>query len=860
MCHWKKWIWPGILTALVLSALALWMKTDIIQDDLTAKAESALVAGGHTWANVDMEGRDAVIFGDAPSEAAQLEAAQLTDGAYEVRVVDNQTELLVAQSPYILNAKRDGDAVELTGFIPNEGMRGTIVAAAKEAFPGAKVTESMTLARGAPAGLAAMAGFGFSQLSGLTKGEMGLSDTKLTVKGAAKDRDTYTAVNSALDGTLPGGATLAMKAITAPTVSPYTWSADYDGNKVILGGYVPSMDVAKSVVASAKSALPDAEIVDNQLVAPGNPDGFDGATTYALQQLPRFSNGKVGLSNLDLSVSGVAKSSGKYTAALGAIGAAALPAGITLAKANIVPATVSPYIWGSSYNGNDVTLTGFVPDAKARASVLSATKKSLPTAKITDEMQIAAGAPEGFVNAARFGSNQLTRFSSGLVSLSDRALAVKGVAKTAKDYTAAKTAITSGLPGDMTLASENIVPPTVKPYTWGAKYDGKAVVLSGFVPNNETRAAIVARTKKELPGAAITDQMLIAAGAPAGFQGSAEKGVSLMPGLATGDARITDTHLIVNGTARTVNSYDTTVAAKGNIKGKIKPAMMDPYSWSIVKGTDTAVISGFVPDRALGTQNQAVAKAVLSKPVEDKQRIASGAPAGFKNAIGSLIAGVNRLDNSSGNITGTNAFIQGRASSKAEAKLIGDEVGASLPKNFKYRKQISYPLPKPVPAPEPPAPEVNLMKVFVPAPVPEAPAPKVALMKKFVPAPAPVKVCLVDFPALFYGEKVHFDTARAVIKEESFPLLKRIAAGLNECKDSTIEVGGHTDSRGSEGYNQGLSEARAQAVIDYMSAKAGVTGTRMVAKGYGELKPIAPNTRKERSKNRRIEFKSLSRY
>ncbi|MEE9375387.1 MAG: hypothetical protein V3V04_03525, partial [Rhizobiaceae bacterium] len=460
MCHWKKWIWPGILTALVLSALALWMKTDFIQSDLTAKAESALEAKGHSWAGVDMAGRDATLFGDAPSEAAQIEAAKLTDGAYEVRVVDNQTKLLAAQSPYILNAKRDDTGVALTGFIPNEAMRETILDQARKSFPNSKISDAMTLARGAPKEFGAIAGFGFSQLAGLTKGEMGLSDTKLSLKGAATDRDTYNTINSTLEGSLPSGAVLAMKKITAPAVSPYTWSADYTGNKLTLNGHVPSMDAAKSVIAAAKAALPKAQIVDQQLVAPGEPKGFADASTYALQQLPRFSNGKVGLSDLDLSVSGVALSSGKYTAALGAVGAAALPAGYALAKANIVPATISPYTWAADYDGSAVKLTGFVPDTKARASVIAATKKSLPAAKITDAMQIAAGAPEGFVNAARFASNQLTRFSSGSVSLSNRARAVKGVAKTSASYKAAKIAISSGLPGGMTLASENIAPPT----------------------------------------------------------------------------------------------------------------------------------------------------------------------------------------------------------------------------------------------------------------------------------------------------------------------------------------------------------------------------------------------------------------
>ena len=1099
MCHWKKWIWPGLLTIAALSLLALWMKTDFIQNDLTAKATSALSSKGHSWASVKMDGRDATISGNAPSEEAQTEAALLTDGAYEVRVVDNQTGLLVAQSPYILKAIRDGEAVELTGFIPNETMRGTIVASAKEALPGAKITDSMTLARGAPAGLAAIAGFGFTQLSGLTKGEMGLSDTDLSVSGASKDRETYNAINTALDGTLPGGAKLALKNITAPLVKPYTWAAKYNGSKVTLSGFVPSMDAAKSVADAAKAALPGVKIEDNQVVATGAPEGFGKATGYALQQLPRFTSGQVGLSDLALSVTGVAKSSTNYSAALGAVGASALPAGLALANANIVPSTVSPYIWGADYDGSNVTMSGFIPDDKTRVSVTSAVKKALPNAAIKDDMQIAKGAPDnfvnaarfgsnqlsrfahgsvslsnlalavkgtaltsqsfkaaniavssglpagmtlassniippnvspytwgaeyngsnvklsgfvpneearssiiagtkkalpnavisdameiadgapnGFINAARFGSNQLSRFSSGSVALSDRALAVKGVAKSSEAFKAANIAISSGLPADMTLASKNIVPPTITPYSWGADYDGKTVTLNGFVPSDEARAKIVKVTKGKLPGAKVVDlmqtaagaptsfddatagaisilprfskgdvalsglnltingvgksspeylsaktyaggdlpgnvnlvtaniqppasqgnymwqaeregdkvtlsgsvpsvdvrskiavragalysgstidnQMVIESGAPESFRGNTDLALDLLEGLREGTAKLTNETLTVDGTARTVNSYDETIEAKASLGGVIWPPIVSPFTWSIDKGADKALMNGFVPNRGQGNANVATAKDVLKKPVEDSQRIGGGAPIFFGNAVSTLIAGVERLDNSSANIIGNNVFLQGRADSEEEATLIGAEVGAALPKNYKYRHRISYPLPKP-------APVVVLQKEFVPEPIPD-PAPVVVLQKEYVPEPvpepsAPVKICLVNFPALFAGEKIKFDTARAIIKDESFPLLDRIAGGLKECDKSIIEVGGHTDSRGSEGYNQGLSEARAQAVMEYMTVKAGVKGSSLVAKGYGELQPIAPNTRAERFKNRRIEFKELGR-
>jgi len=73
-----------------------------------------------------------------------------------------------------------------------------------------------------------------------------------------------------------------------------------------------------------------------------------------------------------------------------------------------------------------------------------------------------------------------------------------------------------------------------------------------------------------------------------------------------------------------------------------------------------------------------------------------------------------------------------------------------------------------------------------------------------------------------------------------------------------VELGGHTDSDGTDDYNQKLSQARTQSVVDYLT-DAGVAENRLVAKGYGEKEPIAPNDTKENKQlNRRTEFKVLA--
>jgi OOP family OmpA-OmpF porin len=74
-----------------------------------------------------------------------------------------------------------------------------------------------------------------------------------------------------------------------------------------------------------------------------------------------------------------------------------------------------------------------------------------------------------------------------------------------------------------------------------------------------------------------------------------------------------------------------------------------------------------------------------------------------------------------------------------------------------------------------------------------------------------------------------------------------------------VEVAGHTDSVGSEEYNMGLSDRRANSVKDYLISQ-GITATRLTARGYGESQPVASNdTDAGRAQNRRVELIVLSR-
>ncbi len=107
-------------------------------------------------------------------------------------------------------------------------------------------------------------------------------------------------------------------------------------------------------------------------------------------------------------------------------------------------------------------------------------------------------------------------------------------------------------------------------------------------------------------------------------------------------------------------------------------------------------------------------------------------------------------------------------------------------------------------------------------------------------------------------KNIFFDFDKATIRPESANELDRLIKLLTENPTLKIELGSHTDSKGSDEYNQKLSQSRSQSVVTYLIGK-GIATDRLVAKGYGETVPVATNdTEAGRQENRRTEFKILS--
>jgi len=117
----------------------------------------------------------------------------------------------------------------------------------------------------------------------------------------------------------------------------------------------------------------------------------------------------------------------------------------------------------------------------------------------------------------------------------------------------------------------------------------------------------------------------------------------------------------------------------------------------------------------------------------------------------------------------------------------------------------------------------------------------------------PHTMCVRQFEA-FEAGAVAFEESGFEFRSSAYPVLDRVVALADACRDSTVSITGHTDSSGDETVNQQLSLQRARTVAGYLGAK-GIESDRVIVAGAGSSLPIADNaTRYGRSLNRRIDI------
>jgi OOP family OmpA-OmpF porin len=378
------------------------------------------------------------------------------------------------------------------------------------------------------------------------------------------------------------------------------------------------------------------------------------------------------------------------------------------------------------------------------------------------------------------------------------------------------------VPGVRLVNDETRLIPEAKPFVWSAERDVVRVTLGGSTPLPAIKGRLLDAARASLSGVDVADQMGLSRGAPPRFDAAALLLIDQLAKLKGGKITISDTQVSLSGMARDLGGREAIAAALKNLPDGFSVAANEikapPYIFQAYKDpvAATLTLTGYVPDNNVHAALVAAAgRKFFSEKAVDNLKASVGAPAGFANAVVPALGALSRLS------TGTLVV------SDREVKLSGDALyeGAA--------GQIRAGLTKDIPQGWQAKPEISV---------------------KPAAAPVDATVCQQLFSDLLGRGKIRFESGRATIDPDSAGLLDRLIETALRCPTANIEIAGHTDADGDEGFNRALSEKRAQAVADYL-VKAGLPADRFKAMGYGSLQPVAGNDTDEgKAQNRRIEF------
>jgi OOP family OmpA-OmpF porin len=378
------------------------------------------------------------------------------------------------------------------------------------------------------------------------------------------------------------------------------------------------------------------------------------------------------------------------------------------------------------------------------------------------------------------------------------------------------------VPGVRRVNDETRLVPEAKPFVWSAERDVVRVTLGGSAPLPASKAKLLEAARASLGGVEVADQMNLSRGAPPRFDDAASLLLDQIGKLKDGKIAISDGKVSLSGMARELGGREAIAAALKSLPEGFSVAANEikapPYVFQAYKDpvAGTLTLTGYVPDNNIHAAIAAAAgRKFFSEKVVDNLKASLGAPAGFANAVVPALGALSRLSTGTLVVSDREVKLSGDAFYDAAAVQMRAGLGKDFPQSWQFKAEISV--------------------------KPQA-------------APVDATVCQQLFSDLLAKGKIRFVSGRATIDPDSAGLLDRLVETALRCPAANIEIAGHTDADGEDGFNQMLSEKRAQAVVDYL-VKAGLPANQFTATGYGSTQPVASNDTDEgKAQNRRIDF------
>lgn len=373
----------------------------------------------------------------------------------------------------------------------------------------------------------------------------------------------------------------------------------------------------------------------------------------------------------DATISGIADSD---AAVADLVARVAAVHGVRSVTANAVVAErVSPFPFVVTIDDDTLRLSGGYPDQAAHDELIADLEP-----QPLDQTRPMAGAPARaeWLAAARYALSVAKSMDEGEVALADLAITVSGRARTSEAYDELASLLEQGAPAGSSLAYHEVQPALQSPFEWHAEFDGRSLNLSGAV----TSDAVATELASLVPaGVELSTSFVLASGAPAQFEQSAQRLLENLLKLEAGTATISDATSSLSGTPRdpaVVESVLVAMAPTGAVVDLAAPNVAEYwFSASIVDATIT--LDGFVPDAAFRDRLSA-----LDGVDADSLEFGRGAPERFGSGVDLVISVLRRMSEGEAQIKGNVVTISGRAATLADYVALNETLELGAPQGL----------------------------------------------------------------------------------------------------------------------------------------------------------------------------------
>ncbi len=215
-------------------------------------------------------------------------------------------------------------------------------------------------------------------------------------------------------------------------------------------------------------------------------------------------------------------------------------------ETRLVP-EASPFVWSAERDVVRVTLGGSAPLPASKSRLMEAARATLGGVEVADQMNLARGAPPRFDSAALLLLDQVGKLKDGKIAISDTKVSLSGMARDLGGREAIAAAL-KNLPEGFSVTSNEVKAP---PYVFQAYKDPVAVTvtLTGYVPDNNVHAALVAAAGRKFYSEKVVDNLKASVGAPGGFANAVVPALGALSRLSTGTLVVSDREVKLSGDA-----------------------------------------------------------------------------------------------------------------------------------------------------------------------------------------------------------------------------------------------------------------------------------------------------------------------